>query len=461
MTGKTRVRILFVESRYSDSIRFSGEDSLSLYVLAAFLKANVHDVDLDIRFAFSDTFTKFIGDRFDICGIYSPTQAWNQACNTAALMKKRGAFVIVGGPHISSLPLSLTEDFHAGCIGPGEKVLERLVHLVADNGTIALRQLQEIRGIVVHSPKGLQITEPSSQSFNLDESPSPYDYYLKPNRKRCRIISSVGCPHSCYFCAAKVMNPCLRLRSAGKLVEEMSFLHYKYKIKNFKFVDDNFLINSHRLRSLISLLRDRGMLQRITISCTSSSKFITEENVESLKLLNTESVNLGFESGSERILRRLKSGQISLADHERAIRLLNRNRIMVYGTFIVGTPGETTEDMQETLSFVARNQIHHLSCYLLKPLPGTPFWNELVKEGKIDPYNVDFRELSLSTANQKWYFNDSSSIEDTLKYVGKINRIGTLRTIRYHYRRAFFYGFLYNQAIAVMRSIFIRDKPEN
>jgi radical SAM superfamily enzyme YgiQ (UPF0313 family) len=459
MTGKTRVRILFVESRYSDSIRFSGEESLSLYVLAAFLKANVHDVDLDIRFAFSDTFTKYLDDRFDICGIYSPTQAWNQACKTAALMKKKGAFVIAGGPHISSLPLSLTEDFHAGCIGPGEKVLEKLVCLCAENGAVSPEQLRTIGGIVIHSPQGLRMTGPSAEPFNLDDSPSPYEFYLRPNRKRCRIISSVGCPHSCYFCAAKVINPCLRLRSAEKLVEEMSFLFHRYKIVNFKFVDDNFLIKSQRLRTLISLLRERCMLDKITISCTSSSKFITEENVESLKLLHAESVNLGFESGSERVLKKLKASQITLADHQRAIRLLNRNRIMVYGTFIVGTPGETIEDLQETLSFVAHNKIHHLSCYVLKPLPGTPFWKELVEQGRIDPDHVNFQELALSDTTPKWYFNDSTNLFDTVRYLNKINRIGTRRTIRYHYRRAFFYGFLYNQLITMMRSIFVRGKP--
>jgi radical SAM superfamily enzyme YgiQ (UPF0313 family) len=452
-----KITILFVEARYSDSARFSAEESMSLYVLSAFLEASLPEIDFDFTFTFSDQYQEYLSKkRYDICGIYSPTQAWKQACSVARTMKKSGSFVIVGGPHISSLPESLTKDFDMGCIGPGEMVLKKIVQLYKQYREIKTDHILSLNGIVFHTPEGLRINKPSYKDHSLNQNPSPYKYHLKPNVYRCRIISSTGCSHNCYFCAAKVTNPIFRQRSAENLVEEIVYLRDKYGIKNFKFIDDNFLVNRKRLKDLVRLLEDKGLLGKIAISCTSSAKLITEETVGLLKTLNTESVNFGFESGSERILKKLKVGKITLEDSKRAIELLNRHKIMVYGTFILGTPGETIEDINKTVQFVKKNRIHHLSCYLLKPLPGTPFWNDLVEEGRINPLSVDFQELALFNENPNWYFNNSVSLDDTLKYIKQINRIGTLRTIRYHFMHIFFYKFMFNQVKLKCSALFRR-----
>lgn len=451
-----KCRILFVEAIFSDSARFSGECSLSLYVLATYLKDRFPETAFS--FEFSSSIEMLDSDKpgeFDFCCIYSPSQAWENAKTCAAKARKFCRLVIVGGPHISSLPKSFSEEFDLGCSGPGEPFLEALILNFIKNGNqIDLSNFDELRnlpGAIFRQDNQIEVCPARFQKDYFEKQASPYKYFLQPNVNRCRIISSIGCVHNCYFCSAKVLNPKLFFRSAETIAEEIEELHLTYNIRNFKFIDDNFLVNLPRLERLVECLREKGILAKISTSCTASSSLINERSVAILRQLNTESVNFGFESGSPRILKKLKGCGVTIESHLNAIKLLNQNRIMVYGTFVIGTPGETIEDLRMTLDFVKKNRIHHLSCYLLKPLPGTPFWQELSDKKQIREKEIVFSELAFLKFDPKWYFNPDVPLSVSVNYIRQINRIGTIRTVLYHVFKPFFYRFVFNQLILTIK----------
>lgn len=458
-TNKPKISVLFVEARYFDSLRLPTDENLSLYILATFLKDSMPNIEFNFDFANSINFLKYAQRKpYDLCGIYSTTQAWNQTCDLAGKMRQLGVLTIVGGPHISSLPESLSEHFSVGCIGPGEYVLKRIVEIYLDHGELPEFELSRMDGIVFYSSEGLKINRSAPKTMIMDHLPSPYKYYLKPDKIRANLLSSMGCPYHCYFCSAKVINPTMKMFSAEHIVEEMEYLDEKHGITNYKFIDDNFLASQRRVERIIELLRKRKMIGRVSISCTSSSKFINEEIAEMLKLLKAQHVAIGFESGSEAVLRILKCGRISLQDHERAVKLLNARGIKISGTFILGTPGETIEDIQKTMSFVKNNRIHNISAYLIKPLPGTQFWDALASSGKIDPNKVNFQELALTNYDSKWYFNNEVPFSATINYLMLINRIGAYRTIRYNLANRLLYQAGWRQLILSLQNLKARIK---
>ncbi|MBI4619829.1 MAG: B12-binding domain-containing radical SAM protein [Desulfobacterales bacterium] len=454
------IKILFIEARYFDSLKLPTDENLSLYMLATFLKDSMPYVDFEFDFAYSHNYLDYVGRKmYDLCGIYSTTQSWNQACEVAATMHEFGVVTIVGGPHITSVPQSLGRYFSAGCIGPGEFVLKRIVEIYLHSKQLPASELSQISGVAFYDGDEVRINKPSNQRITIDYLPSPYKYYLQPNKIRANLLSSLGCPHNCFFCSAKVINPVLRLYSAEHIVEEMEYLYKEYEIKNFKFIDDNFLASRRRLEDLIRLLESKKMIGNIMVSCTSSSKFVQNETVDMLKLLRAQYVAIGFESGAESVLERLKRGRISLQDHERALRLLNAKGIKISGTFILGAPDETIDDINKTMRFIRRNNIHNVAAYLIKPLPGTQFWNELLLSGKIDPKKIDYQELALTHYDPKWYFNEKVPFSVTVRYLKAINRIGTYRTIRYNLTNKLLYQAGYKQFMLLIDDLKRRIYP--
>jgi len=457
------IKILFLEARYFDSFfRQRPNPCLSLYMLAAFLKDNMPEINFEFTFTTSQDYKEQIaGKSYDLCGIYSTTQAWNQACEVATRMKELNIMSIIGGPHISSVPESLTPHFALGCIGPGELVLKRIVQLYIKYDCLPTSEISNMNGVVFYENGKIKIKESSAKIPNLDCLPSPYKYFLKPNRIRTNLISSVGCPHNCYYCSAKVINPFLRFYSAEKLVDEIEFLFKVYKISYFKFIDDNLLASRTRLRNIAKLLEKKKLLNKISIDCTSCSKFINKDTAKLLKLLNVKIVTIGFESGSETVLEKLKCNRITMDDHHRALELLISNHIKVYGNFMVGTPGETIEDVKKTILFIKKNKMSVVAVNFIKPLPGTPFWNHLVTSKKIDQDNVNYQELSLTSCNnKKWYFNDSMSYEEAVHYYNLINRMCLINNIKNNLKNPILYQTIYSQLIQLGSYFMRKIKPK-
>ena len=85
----------------------------------------------------------------------------------------------------------------------------------------------------------------------------------------------------------------------------------------------------------------------------------------------------------------LKGGRIKIKQIEGSIALCKKYGITTGGTFIIGTPGETEEEMLQTLKFIKKLSLDKFSFFTLSPYPGTPLWDYAVKEG-ILPKDVNW-----------------------------------------------------------------------
>lgn len=179
------------------------------------------------------------------------------------------------------------------------------------------------------------------------------------------------------------------MHSAERVVDEMeSVLDAFPGTGHLMLWDDLFVADRNRLRQIVELAERRGIPSRATIGCTVRANLVDEELCSLLKRLNAASVAFGAESGSDRILKILKAG-VDVATNQQALDLLAAHDMPGTCSFIVGTPGETAEDVRATYDFILRNtaadKLAFYDVNVLAPMPGSEVWTEAEHRGIVGP----------------------------------------------------------------------------
>jgi radical SAM superfamily enzyme YgiQ (UPF0313 family) len=105
-------------------------------------------------------------------------------------------------------------------------------------------------------------------------------------------------------------------------------------------------------------------------------------------------VEFGLESGSEKILKNLKAGNVTVADNWNALRLCKKYGFKTAGSFITGSPGETEEDFMMTRDMVISSDLDLPHVYQIVPFPGTEIWRIAKEKGIVsDDENFDCSQL--------------------------------------------------------------------
>ncbi len=360
--------------------------------LAAYAKARHGGGRFDFRFASGRIDDELDAFQPDAVAIGSVSGSFGYAQQIARMAKERGAFVAVGGPHITVLPSCLTDDMDVGVIGEGEETFSELAGLLLENPRPSTGRLAGVKGIVHHRNGDLRTTPLRPPIPRLDDIPHP-DRSLFGPQPDAYIISSRGCPYHCSFCASSRLWPRIRFNSAEYVVDEIAELIAQGS-RIIRFNDDLFVANKKRLGRIADLMEERGLSGKVAFGCNCRANLVTEELVRLLKRLNVVSVTMGLESGSDRVLRFLK-GDVTVEDNRRAIDLLKDGGVQANGFFIIGSPDETADEIMETYNFIRKSRIDFLDVFVLTPLPGTPVWDEAQRMNIVSD-DMDWRRLNIS-----------------------------------------------------------------
>jgi len=161
------------------------------------------------------------------------------------------------------------------------------------------------------------------------------------------------------------------------------------------------------------------MLGKIRFNIQSRTNLIDDEMCLFLKRLGVYSVGFGFESGSEKVLSYLKRNTNTPKKNKEAILLLDKYGIGIAGSFMLGSPDETKDDIQKTLDFMEwMKSIRNVNVIwhgLTTPLPGTDLW-EYAKKRKIVNDNFNWDKLDIlhtrySSKSPEPFFNGCSKKE--------------------------------------------------
>jgi radical SAM superfamily enzyme YgiQ (UPF0313 family) len=323
----------------------------------------------------------------DIVGFTSNSESFSRTLDTASRLRRIiNVPFLLGGVHISAIPLTLPDFFDIGVVGEGEKTAVELLSVFERDGSFSKDKLKGIKGIVFHEETGPYLTGPREQISDLDELPFPARELVKMDayfnrqfnlfgaKRVVSVMTSRGCVYRCIFCGSPVQWKSVRFHSAGYVVREIESVIEAYKADGIMFWDDLFITPQSRLKELVRLIKEKGIDKRVTFWGYVRANLLNHEVCRLLKEMNVRRVIFGLESGSERILGYLKKNSVTIQDNRRAVKLCREYGITTSSGFIVGTPGENAEDLKLTYSFMRDYPLDNTQIYTLIPYPGTEIW---------------------------------------------------------------------------------------
>jgi anaerobic magnesium-protoporphyrin IX monomethyl ester cyclase len=275
------------------------------------------------------------------------------------------------------------------CRGDGEQlILDLIEHLDDPENVGGLTWAKD--GNVMHNPN--RPTErnldqwpfPDRESLPLDFVESmPLDVPAVLSMERFTTMqTSRGCPWPCVFCDIPIFNEGKwRSRSAQHVVDEFSHLQ-RLGYGAVAFVDDHFLLQPKRIDAICKGIGDAGIT--IHWGCEGRVDSVAQHLFPAMAKAHCRTVMFGIESGSQKVLDRLKKEQ-TLAEVETAVRNAKHAGIeIVHGFFVVGNPDETVEDMRATFRFASMLRLDTFGFNRLCVYRGTPLWQEYVKRGLVN-----------------------------------------------------------------------------
>lgn len=227
------------------------------------------------------------------------------------------------------------------------------------------------------------VTERQINQYELDSLPMPYRelYDIKKYLRRDSetiVRSSRGCPGHCLFCIKTKMEK-FRIFSMKRFCDEIEKM-LSYGFKTFFFSDDTFAFSMKRLQEFKEELEKRNLDFKWTSNIR--IKDITEEKIKLMKELGAYRVFVGIETinskASETIGKNLQKEEIL-----NKIKILKDNDMQFHGSFILGNPEDTEEDLENTINFVKEINPNIVTFNLIKIYPGLELYKNPEKYGMI------------------------------------------------------------------------------
>jgi anaerobic magnesium-protoporphyrin IX monomethyl ester cyclase len=365
----------------------------------------------------------------DVIGMSSMTITYSKAMGLAKRIKQELDIpCLIGGAHISTLPSSLSDDFDLGIVGEGEQTMLELVQLYEKYGEFPKEKLKEIKGVVYHNNGKVSLTEKRDLILPLDKIPIPDRDFLNPLYFRMKriffadrvgreayVLTARGCPYRCVFCSTSVLWQKVRYHSVEHVCREANELIDKYKVDAIDIGDDIFTINKKRLREIAEAFKKESINEKVVFSCQPRVNLVDDEMCEILKEIGIVSVGFGFESGSDRILNYLKAGSATVEQTKNAVKTCKKHGLKVFGSFMFGSPGETLEDVRQTLDlidFMGDNGVDLIWAFISTPFPATEFWAVAKSRNKVNDEKMNWDILSHSYVENPLLLDDSVDKEE-------------------------------------------------
>lgn len=209
------------------------------------------------------------------------------------------------------------------------------------------------------------------------------------------IMTSMGCPKRCTFCASVMMESKLYFRPSDDVVDELEEMIDNDGASGVFFYDINFPVHKKRTAEICKRFIERGIADKLKWVCCASADNLPHELLPDMRRAGCVGIVFGFESASQKILDLLNK-RVPAPMNQTAVDACKANDIRPQSGFIIGVPGEVEDDIQMSLDFIAKNELLS-SLNVLLPLPGTPVNHQLRAMGKLDPSHPDYWGLISDT----------------------------------------------------------------
>lgn len=381
----------------SKNPRFGMSAPLSLGYIASYLEKYDIEVKIIDEIAGQNVAEELSQFNPDVVGISATTPVIYRAYKIADFCRDKGFPTVIGGIHVSALPQEAVK--HCDFVVRGEGEVPMLDIL---NGKISD---EEKKSKIIERPiiKNIDdIPMPARHLMDMnfylksrDKFPDSFYSFVPLHTKVATIITGRGCPYKCIFCHNSFRSSFYRWNSAERVVEEIEHLIDKYGIGALFCIEDTLFANKQRFIKICKLMKKK----KINLTWAGNAR-VDEVDLEILKFakeVGCKQVTFGYESGSQKVLDLLNK-HTTIEQNKKAIELCRKAGIIPQGTFIIGTPGETAEDLETTKRFIIKNKIGATAGQsIATPYPGTKLW-EMCKQNNFIPKNLKWDKLILNKA---------------------------------------------------------------
>lgn len=304
--------------------------------------------------------------------------------NTASLKDMK---IILGGPEVKNHAenfLKYGADYLV--IGEGEETMYELINCLEEGEGRANEKLRLLPGIIFLDAEGQVFqTAERLKIKNIDELPFPnrkkvdlqlyLDAWKKHHGQNAISVSTMrGCPYTCRWCSRAVYGVSYRRRSPAKVVAELQEIQANYAPDTLWFVDDVFTISHKWLREFTTLLQVAQL--KIPYECITRADRLNEEVIDLLKESGCFRVWIGAESGSQAVIDKMDR-RVEVTQVRNMIQLAQAKGIQA-GTFVmVGYPGETEADIEETINHLKVANPDIFTITVAYPIKGTEMYQEV------------------------------------------------------------------------------------
>ncbi|HAM39149.1 MAG TPA: B12-binding domain-containing radical SAM protein [Elusimicrobia bacterium] len=342
--------------------------------------------------------------------------------------KMPGVKTIIGGHHASAIPERTLREEAVDFVIQGEGYYPTLELLTA------LKKKQNdfnIKGIWYLENNKIVGNGHSEIITNLDELPfaawdllqmekykthhwHAWDYNLRQTNFSL-LYTSLGCPFNCDYCSVNVVygKRGSRFRSAARVVKEIELLVDKYKIQHIELIDDTFTINPKRVEEICDQIISHNLGDKINIWCFARTDTVSEHLMSKMKRAGVNWVFMGFESGSEIVLKDVHKKQ-TVEQIKKATDIVHNAGIHIGGNYVFGLPNDTHETMRITLDLAKELNTEYANFFIHMPYPGTRF-HELSKE-KGYPLPEKWGQYGFFAPDALPMRNEALSAEDILRF---------------------------------------------
>ncbi|WP_436515146.1 B12-binding domain-containing radical SAM protein [Ekhidna sp. To15] len=356
-----------------------------LYISAFLSENNVENKVFDSTFSsFKDLKEDLKEVRPHVLAIYANLMT---KVNVIRIMKFAKEFlpetkIVLGGPDVTyniSNYLKYGADYIV--IGEGEESMLGLVQCLEKKGDV-----NDVDGVAFLDELGVEVkTKPRIKIREIDSLPFPnresidIKKYLSVwkefhGESALNVSTQRGCPYTCKWCSTAVYGQSYRRRSPEKVVEELTLLQERYKPDTFWFVDDVFTVSHKWLDAFVEELQSKSL--EIKFECISRADRMNKDVIAKLKQAGCFRVWIGAESGSQKIIDKMDR-RVKVEDVREMI-IATRDAGIEAGTFIMlGYPGETQEDIEETLHHLKVSNPDYYTITLAYPIKGTDLYTEI------------------------------------------------------------------------------------
>jgi radical SAM superfamily enzyme YgiQ (UPF0313 family) len=390
---------------------------LATLYAASVLRENGHEVKVaDIQFADSASaierhFTEFnpdvfviYDDGFNYLTKMCLTNMRDAAFQMQKLAVKRNLPVIVSSSDATD---HITEYCKNGAnyivIGEAEYTLLEIVNAIQKKENTKL-----ITGIAYVEDGNVIKTPSRNVTKELDEFPKPAwdllniepykNVWLKKHGYfSLNFVTTRGCPYKCNWCAKPIYGNRYNSHTPKYIVDLIKETQAKFGFTHIWFADDIFGLKPGWLKEFNQLVKNENIQIKYKIQ-SRADLLLEDENIKYLSESGCDTVWMGAESGSQKILDAMDKG-ITVNEIKRSVALLKKHNIKPALFLQFGYLNETAEDIKQTIDMVNELLPYDIGVSVSYPLPGTKFYEKVKEQLKTKTNWSDSDDLHLMFSN--------------------------------------------------------------